>query len=152
NASTVSLASVTSLGVHQSIFAGRDSSGKVKVGFIGTAHPHAAGKLEDLRAQTDLFDLIGVVEPNSALRDAAKKKREYQGVKWIDEAQLFRTDGLQAVVVETDFPELLPTAVRAINRNLFVHLDKPPGQSLAELEKLLHDAQKRNVYVQMGYM
>jgi predicted dehydrogenase len=152
NAATVSLASAAGLGVRQSVFAGRESMGQVKVGFIGTAHPHAAGKLEDLRAQPDSFELIGVVEPNSALRDAAKKKREYQGVKWIDEDQLFRTEGLQAVVVETDFHELLPTAARAINRNLFVHLDKPPGDSLPELEKLLTNAQKRNVYVQMGYM
>lgn len=152
NSAAVSLASAVTQGVGPTVFAAHESGGKVKVGIIGTAHPHAAGKLADLRAQPEHFDLVGVVETKSALRDAAKKKREYQGVTWMDEDRLFRINGLQAVMVETDFAELLPTAARAIDRNLSIHLDKPPGDSLPELEKLLHDAQKRNVYVQMGYM
>lgn len=152
NAAAVSFAGAASLGGSASVFAASSSTSKVKVGFIGTAHPHAAGKLEDLRALPDFFELVGVVEPNSALRDAAKGKAEYQGVEWIDEKELLQTPGLQAVVVETDFPELLPTAARAVDHNLFVHLDKPPGESLPQLEKLLNDAEKRKLYVQMGYM
>lgn len=127
-------------------------SGRIKVGFIGTAHPHAQGKMADLRGLDSIFEVVGVVEPDAKLQDESKKKPEYQGLKWVDESALLNMPGLQAVIVETEFKDLLPTASRAVDRGLFVHLDKPPGESLDELAKLLDSARQKNVYVQMGYM
>jgi predicted dehydrogenase len=136
----------------KSVFASKSTGDRLRIGFIGTAHPHAQGKMEAVRALEELLDLVGVVEPDAKLREESKSKREYQGVKWMDESALLGTPGLQAVIVETEFADLLPTAARAVDRGLFVHLDKPPGESLKDLTKLLENAQRRNVYVQMGYM
>ena len=128
------------------------SDSKVRIGFIGTAHPHAPGKVAAVRDLDQAFELVGIVEPNPALREACKSKPEYQNISWLEESQLFETKDLQAVIIETDFPELLPSASRAVSRGLNVHLDKPPGKSLEELEKMLAEAHRRDVYVQMGYM
>src|SRR5256885_5186653 len=103
------VASAGYLSAQQSLFAGKDRTAKVRVGFIGTAHPHAQGKMAAIRDLQDTFELVGVVEPNAVLREACKSKPEYQDLKWLDSDQLFATDGLEAVIVETDFPDLLPT-------------------------------------------
>ena len=152
NSAAVSLVGAGYLAARSSTFAASDNSGRIKIGLIGTTHPHAQGKLAALRDLRDVFNLVGVVEPDAKLREACETKPEYQGVKWMDESTLLKAAGLKAVVVETDFVDLLPTASRAVDRGLFVHLDKPPGESLEELTKLLDDAQRQNVHVQMGYM
>src|SRR4051812_33330838 len=98
-AATVASASYVS--THKSLRAGKDRSAKVGVGFIGTAHPHAQGKMAAIRDLHDVFELVGVVEPNVGLRDACKSKPEYQDVTWLDSERLFASTGLHAVIVET---------------------------------------------------
>lgn len=152
NSAAAAVAGAGLLATQRAIFAANESPARIRIGFIGTSHPHAQGKLAAIRELDSVFELVGVVEPNASLRDASRSKPEYQDVKWLDEEALFATDGLQAVAVETDFPQLLPTAARSVGRGLFVHLDKPPGDSLPELANLLAEADRRKVYVQMGYM
>lgn len=152
---TTTSATVAAAAMHvasRSVSAATESTKRVRIGVIGTAHPHAEGKLETVRALDDIFDLVGVAEPNTTLRDACKVKPAYSDVRWLDEKELVASPGLQAVAVETEFADLLPTAQRAVARGLFVHLDKPPGESLDDLTKLLADAARHKVYVQMGYM
>lgn len=152
NSAAASLVGASYLSAQTSAAADSGNVGRIKVGFIGTAHPHAQGKMAALRDLKGEFELVGVVEPDAKLRDESKSKPEYQDVKWMDESALLETSGLKAVVVETEFKDLLPTAARAVDRGLYVHLDKPPGESLDELTKLLDNAHRRKVYVQMGYM
>jgi len=68
------------------------------------------------------------------------------------ERQLLGTKGLQAVAVETSKRELVPTAMRCVEAGMHIHLDKPPGQSLNAFKKLLEEAGRRRLTVQMGYM
>ena len=46
----------------------------------------------------------------------------------------------------------VPTAARCIAAGKHIHLDKPAGESLAALRRLLDDATARRLTVQMGYM
>ena len=81
---------------------------RIKIGQIGTAHAHAAGVFSQLRKVTDDYELVGIVE-----NDPKRRKMlgdSYQDVKLITEEQLLNTKGLQAVVVETEVQDLLPTA------------------------------------------
>ncbi len=149
---SISFAGASYLATHRTLAASPNPGSKVRVGFVGTSHPHAQGKMAAIRDLKDVFELVGVVEPDSQLREACKSIPEYHDVPWVDEDQLLATDRLQAILVETKFADLLPTAARGVARGLNVHLDKPPGKSLEELAKLLDDAQRRNVHVQMGYM
>ena len=126
-------------------------AGRIRIGQIGTAHAHAGGKMDTMRASAE-FEVVGIVEPDATRRAAMEKSKTYDGLPWMTEEQLLATPGLQAVAVETVVKDLVPTAVRCIAAGKHVHLDKPPGESLSDFKRLLDDATRRKLTVQMGYM
>lgn len=125
---------------------------KIRIGQIGTRHAHAAGKIEAIRNQPDTYEFIGVVEPDQAQRAALSTHRSYQGVAWLSEKELLDYPKLQAVAVETAVKDLVPTAFRAVEAGLHIHLDKPAGDSLPLFRDLLQEAETAQRIVQMGYM
>jgi predicted dehydrogenase len=125
---------------------------KIKVGQIGTAHAHASGKMATLRKLTDDYEVVGVVEPDAALREAARQQATYRDLPWMTEEELLNTPGLQAVAVETAVRDLVPTAARCITAGMHLHLDKPAGPSMPLFQKLLDEAARKHLTVQMGYM
>ncbi len=124
---------------------------KVKIGQIGVGHAHASGKMNVYR-QSDEFEVVGVVEPDAALRRRAEKSATYRDLKWMTREQLLGTPGLRAVAVETRVEDLLETAQVCIDAGMHIHLDKPAGASLPKFKRLLDDAARRHLLVQMGYM
>jgi predicted dehydrogenase len=127
-----------------------DAPDRIKVGQIGTTHPHAA-KLSVYRKSPD-YEVVGIVEPDAELRRAAEKQAVFSGLPWLREEQLLGTSGLQVALVETPVRDLLSTAQRVIDAGFHVHLDKPAGSSLPKYKSLLDAARKRKLLVQMGYM
>jgi predicted dehydrogenase len=127
-------------------------SKRIKVGQIGTAHAHATGKMAALRKLSEYYEVVGITEPNPERRRKLKNHSVYRGLKWLSEEQLLNTAGLQAVAVETEIPELVPTGMKCVSAGAHVHLDKPAGLSLVEFKKLLDEAARRRLTVQMGYM
>ena len=123
---------------------------RIRMGQIGVAHAHAS-KLAVYRSSPD-YEVVGVVEPDDKLRQAAMKQPAFKDVAWLTEEQLLATSGLQAVLVETAVHELLPTAMRCAAAGLHLHIDKPPGESLSQLKQVLELASAKNRMVQMGYM
>ncbi|MBN2312286.1 MAG: Gfo/Idh/MocA family oxidoreductase [Sedimentisphaerales bacterium] len=128
------------------------SSQKIKVGQIGTTHAHASGKMATLRKLKDVFEVVGIVEPNPDQQKKLKNHSAYRGLKWLTEEQLLNTRGLQAVAVETSVRELVPAGMRCVSVGMHIHLDKPAGLSLTEFRTLLDEAARRKLTVQMGYM
>jgi predicted dehydrogenase len=124
---------------------------KIRIGQIGTAHAHASGKMDAMR-QSEEFEVVGIVEPDPHRRAAAEKSKSYGGLPWMTEEQLLDVRGLQAVAVETEVKNLVPIAARCIAAGKHVHLDKPGGESLPAFKRLLDDAARRKLTVQMGYM
>ena len=53
--------------------------------------------------------------------------------------------------VESRVQENLGYARKCIDAGKYVHLDKPPGEDLGALRRLLEDAGRKNLAVQMGY-
>jgi predicted dehydrogenase len=127
-------------------------SKRIKVGQIGTAHAHAAGKMATLRKLSQYYEVIGIAEPSPERQNRVKNHSAYRGLKWLSEEQLLNTAGLQAVAVETEIPKLVPTGMRCVSSGVHIHLDKPAGLSLVEFKKLLDEATRRRLTVQMGYM
>ena len=132
--------------------AGAAKPSRIRVGQIGTAHAHAAGKMEALRRLVDDFEVLGVVEPDAVRRRAAENSPVYRGLTWMGEEQLLHAPGLKVVAVETEVSQLLPTARRCAAAGMHMHLDKPAGENLAEYRQLLDQATSRQLCVQMGYM
>lgn len=128
------------------------ANSKIKVGQIGTAHAHAPGKMQTLRKLSDVYEVVGIVEPDETLRKLAQDMDEYRSVPWLSEEELFNTPGLQVVAVETAVRDLVPTALRCIQAGYHVHLDKPAGESLEAFAQLLNTAREANRHIQMGYM
>jgi len=124
---------------------------KIRIGQIGTGHAHASGKMAAMRRSPD-FEVVGVVEPDPQRRAAAERDAAYRGVMWLTEEQLLNAEGLQAVAVETEVCDLLPTAERCIAAGGHIHLDKPAGESLPHFRRIIEEAARKRLTVQMGYM
>lgn len=131
---------------------GEEKPRRVRVGQIGTSHDHAGGKMDALRRLGDDYEVVGVVEPDPVRRRIAQNSALYRGLTWMTEEQLLHTQGLQAVAVETEVSELVPTARRAVAAGMHVHMDKPAGENLTEYRRLLDEATSKHRCVQMGYM
>jgi predicted dehydrogenase len=126
------------------------TGGRIKVGQIGVGHAHAT-KLGVYRKSPD-YEVVGIVEPDAKLREAAREQPAYRDLPWMTEEQLFSVPGLQVVTVETEVRDLLRTAQRCVDAGKHVHLDKPAGDSLPRYRSLLAAAEKQKLLVQMGYM
>ncbi len=150
-ATTVStLAAATALKPH--VASASENERRVKVGLIGTSHPHAAGKIAALRQLAEDFEVMGVVEPDEARRAELQGNPAYAGLAWLTEEQLLQTRDLGVVAVETEVRDLLPTASRCIAAGKHIHLEKPGATSHSHFQQLLQDADERKLYVQLGYM
>ena len=125
---------------------------RVKVGQIGTAHAHAAGKMSTLRKLSEDYEVVGVVEPDPKRRQAMQNHPAYRDLKWMSEEQLLNVEGLRAVAVETAVRDLVPTAARCVAAGMHLHLDKPAGDSLSAFRAVLDEAARRKLTIQMGYM
>lgn len=122
----------------------------IKVGQIGVGHAHA-NKLEVYRESPD-YDVVGIVEPDDALRERAASQNPYRDLPWMTREQLLNVDDLDVVLVETHVEDLLDNAEVCIAAGKHVHLDKPAGQSLQQYERILASGEQQNLLVQMGYM
>ena len=138
----VALAAVPGLALAQ--------SPRIKIGQIGVGHAHAT-KLSVYRASAD-YEVVGIVEPDAELRKRAESQEVYRGVPWMTQEQLLNVKGLQAVLVETRVRDLLATAETCVAAGKHVQLDKPAGASLPQFRRILDDAARQKLLVQMGYM
>lgn len=127
---------------------------RIKIGQIGVYHEHAGAKMDALRKLPEVFEVVGVVDDRQtpAAKFAGSDLKPYEGLKWLSEEALFQTPGLQAVTVETPNLDLVPTALRCMERNLPMHMDKPGGEDLPLFRKLLDGCKERGLPFQMGYM
>jgi len=122
----------------------------IKIGQIGVGHAHA-NKLSVFRKSAN-YEVVGIVEPDAALRKQAEAQGAFEGLKWMTQDELLKTPGLQAVLVETRVPDLLNTAEAVVAAGKHVQIDKPAGESLPQFQRILEAATKQKLLVQMGYM
>jgi predicted dehydrogenase len=123
---------------------------RIKMGQIGVGHAHAT-KLGVYRASAD-YEVVGIVEPNEALRKAATNQTPFRDLPWLTREQLLATPGLQAVLVETPVRDLLDNAETCVAAGKHVHIDKPAGASMPQFQRILDSAARQNLLVQLGYM
>lgn len=125
--------------------------GKIRIGQIGTKHPHAAGKLDAIRGLSDIFELVGVVEEDQSRRIQASKAKSYHDVPWMSKESLLESD-VAAIAVETNVTDLVPTAMACLASGKHIHLDKPAGESMQACRAMHQLADERGLTIQMGYM
>lgn len=128
---------------------------KIKIVQIGITHEHANGKMMSLRKLPDLFEVAGYVDDREFSRTAHFGNdfvKPYEGVRRLSLEEAFAMPGVEAVTVEVPNNELVPMALRCMERNLAMHMDKPAGEDLALYKKLLDGCAARKLPFQMGFM
>ncbi|MFO7973467.1 MAG: Gfo/Idh/MocA family oxidoreductase [Candidatus Hydrogenedentota bacterium] len=127
---------------------------RIKIGQIGTGHEHASAKMDTFRKLSDHYEVVGIVEPDPELRKSRANHGSYRDLAWMTEEQLLNTKGLQAVAVEVDSDDerIMDIAGRCIDAGMHIHLDKPGGESFGKFKKVLDEAKRRKLAVQLGYM
>lgn len=130
--------------------ASQQARNPIKIGQIGTKHAHAS-KLSVYRNNPD-YEVVGIVEADPQRRSGAMQQTVYQGLPWMSHEELLATPGLQAVLVETDVPDLLDAAEACIAAGKHIHLDKPAGASWPQFQRILKEAERQQLLIQMGYM
>jgi predicted dehydrogenase len=136
-------------GLPQMLFASSET-GKIRIGQVGTSHAHAS-KLSAYRKSPD-YEVVGIVEPDDQQRQKAMQQEPFRDLKWMTTEELLNQPGLQAVLVETEVCDLLVNAQKCVQAGMHVHIDKPAGESLPDLQTVLTLADERKLMVQMGYM
>jgi predicted dehydrogenase len=119
---------------------------RLRIGQIGTRHGHAAGKMATLRKLKDHFEVVALSGTDQ------NPGGVYEGIPLMETARLLELPGLDAVVVETDFPEACASAHAAIQAGRHVHLDKPGALQHDAFAAMRRDAEQRGLIFQMGYM
>jgi len=125
---------------------------KIKIGHIGIAHDHSGATMETVLKYPDVFEVVGVVEPNEEYRRKFGNDPAYKELNRLTLDELFAIEDLDAVLVEGYELDLVPIAQKCIDRGVHVHMDKPGGEDIVAFEKLLNDAKEKNLTVQLGYM
>ena len=123
----------------------------IRCAVLGTGHSHALGKLDVLRKFPE-WELAGVCEPDAAWRERRQQEDNWQGVAWLEEAAVLDDPTIRMIAVESEVPQLLPLAERAIDAGKHIHLDKPAGTDLPRWRALLDKAAQQSLIIQMGYM
>jgi len=125
---------------------------RIRIGQIGIGHNHGSEKMRTALNFPDVFEVVGICETDPAWMKSRGYLDVYRELPFMFEEELLNIPGLDAVIVETDVWNLIPAAQRCVDRGLHVHIDKPAGENLAEFEKLLADAKRKNLVVQLAYM
>ena len=124
---------------------------RIKIGQIGIGHNHAQGNMESLRKLSDIYEIVGVVESDPVWFEQRSSLKCYEGLTWMTEEELFAIPDLDAVAVETDGFDLIPTAKKCAELGLHIHLDKPGGESMPEFRKLMDMCGERKLVIQLAY-
>jgi len=118
---------------------------------IGTGHGHAAGKMAAFR-RSDEFEVLGIAEPDPGLQSQLETTEAYNDVPRLTVDQILNDERIQVVGVETIIRDLLANAAKCVAAGKHIHLDKPAGESLPQFQRILDDAARQHLAVQMGYM
>ncbi|MEM1442596.1 MAG: Gfo/Idh/MocA family oxidoreductase, partial [Verrucomicrobiota bacterium] len=132
--------------------AGLAASAKPKLKYlqIGVGHPHA-NKI-GVYAESDDWEVVGIVEEDPELLSAAKENPTYQDFPFLTLEEGLNHEGLSVVGIETEIRDLLKYGKMAVDAGFPIHLDKPAGASFPEYENLMATADASGLVVQMGYM
>ena len=118
---------------------------RLKAGFLGGAHSHAAEKWRLVRESAD-FELVGMAEESAAVRTQYEK----QGAKFLTAAALVAASDV--VFVESAVADHARHAKQVLAAGRHAHVEKPPADNLADLEEMVRLARQHKVVMQVGYM
>ena len=125
---------------------------KIRIGQLGIGHNHGTERMKALRSLADVFEVVGVAEDSPKWLEKRGAHAAYQGLPMMGVEELLAVPGLEAVMIETDGGDLLPSALRCAERGLHLCMDKPGGEDLPGFKKLCDAVRSRDLVLQLGYV
>jgi hypothetical protein len=117
----------------------------IRAGFLGGAHSHAESKWR-LVGESSEFERVGMTEPSDSLR----QRFQALGAVFLSEAELLaRSD---VIFVESAVGDHARHAMLALSAGRHVHVEKPVGTRLSEIQEMARLAQRHDLVFQSGYM
>ncbi|MHA3770811.1 Gfo/Idh/MocA family protein [Verrucomicrobiota bacterium sgz303538] len=118
---------------------------KLRIGFLGVSHSHAAQKVKLVQQSPD-WTLVGICEDAAPLRDNYGK----QGIRQMSQEELLRE--CEVVAVESAVRDHVRHAKLALEAGLHLHLEKPPAHTLVDFVEIQRLAKEKQRLLQVGYM
>lgn len=115
-------------------------------------HGHSMQVLESIRKQNDIFEVVGYVLPKSEKEHFSCMRTVLEGLKELTLEEVLDNPEITAVTIETDEQKLCRVALAAAEHKKHVHMEKPGGAQLWEMERLIETARKNGIILHMGYM
>ena len=125
---------------------------KIRVVHYGIGHDHSGQTLRCVRKYPDVFELVGVCEPNQEIFQKISGEKDYIGVNWLTEEEMFALKDIDAAIVEAYDLDLVPYAQKCADKGWHVHMDKSAGTDIEAYAKLLRTLRDKNLVFQIGYM
>ena len=125
---------------------------KIRVVQYGTwKFCHSEHIISTLRTLQEIYEIVGVCEPNRQRKERAAQLSCYQGLLWLTEEEILKDKTLDAVIIETHELEQDSAALKFAKAGFNIHLEKPGGAT-ADFEKAVKIAKKNGTVFHMGYM
>lgn len=128
----------------------RPATGRIRVGIFGIQHGHLQSKLRALK-QLPEFEVVAVHEPDDGLRLRRQMDGMFSGLKWVGEEALLNDSSIQMVVVEGRIWDAIPWGAKVLAAGKHLHLEKPPSPDLTPFARLVDEARRKKLLLQLGY-
>ncbi len=125
---------------------------KIRVVHYGVGHDHSAAFLSVIKMYPDVFEIVGVCEPNHNWHYKFSESKVYDDVPKLTEEEMFALDDIDAAIVEAYDLDLVSYAQKCADRGWHVHMDKAAGTDIVAYQKLLRTLKEKQLVFQMGYM
>lgn len=130
---------------------------KIKIAQIGAGHDHASTAITTLTLQNDIYEVIGYAVTPEDYKNISRfsydaNKSAYNGIKRMTVDEILNYSGLDAVCIETEDSALTKYALKAAEKGLHIHMDKPGSESDKDFDKLINMVKEKKLVFQIGYM
>lgn len=127
------------------------TTGKIRVGMLGTAHSHFSGKLKAM-LDSEYYEVVAITEDKPDARARLAKDALTSRIPLRNESELLADSSIHLIVVECSVWEALGWGRKVIDAGKHLHIEKPPGNEWGPFKTLVEDARKKNLRLQTGYV
>ncbi|NOU90063.1 gfo/Idh/MocA family oxidoreductase [Paenibacillus sp. LMG 31460] len=124
---------------------------KIKVGIIGLGEVAQIIHLPILESLPELYEMVAFCDISPKLLAKMGEKYRVQQL-YLNATDMFEQSELDAVFVLNNMEYHTECTVAALNRNIYVFVEKPMCVTPAEVKEIIDARDATNVHVMVGYM